>query len=157
LTAWARCVVLQANPRQVQRLIDLAVQQSDVQDWRRVAMLQGFPDPVKGHRARPIILEHEPRELMALYMTACEPLTSALDNAFDRVHWIGQSGFEPPPPPQPLSPEIQARFDAGKRVFAATCIQCHKATGLGQEGLAPPLVDSEWVLGPEQRATRIVI
>ena len=25
------------------------------------------------------------------------------------------------------------------------------------EGLAPPLVDSEWVLGPEQRVVRIVL
>jgi mono/diheme cytochrome c family protein len=37
------------------------------------------------------------------------------------------------------------------------CAQCHKPTGLGQEGLAPPLLDSEWVLGPHERIVRIVL
>jgi mono/diheme cytochrome c family protein len=42
-------------------------------------------------------------------------------------------------------------------VYARTCIACHKADGFGQEGTAPPLVDSEWVLGPPGRVTRIVL
>src|SRR5207244_1969728 len=59
--------------------------------------------------------------------------------------------------PTPLTPPQQARFEAGRAIYAATCIQCHKPTGLGQEGLAPPLLDSEWPLGPEGRPIRIVL
>jgi mono/diheme cytochrome c family protein len=36
-------------------------------------------------------------------------------------------------------------------------VQCHKPNGLGQDGLAPPLVNSEWVLGPDQRLLRIIL
>jgi mono/diheme cytochrome c family protein len=45
----------------------------------------------------------------------------------------------------------------GKRVFNNTCIACHQATGLGVPGVYPPLVASEWVLGDETRAIRIVL
>ncbi len=34
----------------------------------------------------------------------------------------------------------------GKDVFIKTCSLCHQPNGLGQEGKAPPLVGSEWVL-----------
>jgi mono/diheme cytochrome c family protein len=53
--------------------------------------------------------------------------------------------------------EEKARFDRGKVVYAATCIACHKENGLGQEGMAPPLLDSEWVLGKPDRIARIVL
>jgi mono/diheme cytochrome c family protein len=36
----------------------------------------------------------------------------------------------------------------GKDVFTKTCALCHQLSGLGQEGKAPPLVGSEWVLAP---------
>jgi mono/diheme cytochrome c family protein len=36
----------------------------------------------------------------------------------------------------------------GRKVFAGTCAACHQDSGLGQEGKAPPLVGSEWVLAP---------
>lgn len=34
---------------------------------------------------------------------------------------------------------------------------CHQVDGRGLEGLAPPLLDSEWVLGPSERPVRIVL
>jgi len=58
---------------------------------------------------------------------------------------------------KPLSKEHQAWFDLGKEVFEITCIACHQAHGLGQEGLAPPLVDSEWVGYSAERLARIVL
>ncbi len=44
----------------------------------------------------------------------------------------------------------------GKDVFTKTCSLCHQLNGLGQEGKAPPLVGSEWVLAPSaDRIARI--
>jgi glucose/arabinose dehydrogenase/mono/diheme cytochrome c family protein len=57
----------------------------------------------------------------------------------------------------PLTAEQQRLFDIGKGIYEATCLACHQAHGLGQEGLAPPLVDSEWVSGSPERLARIVI
>jgi mono/diheme cytochrome c family protein len=46
----------------------------------------------------------------------------------------------------------------GKKLFNdGACNTCHQATGLGAPGAIPPLVDSEWVVGSEERVVRIVL
>src|SRR6185312_790636 len=47
--------------------------------------------------------------------------------------------------------------ERGKIVYTTICAACHQPSGMGQEGLAPPLVDSDWLLGPPQRPIRIVL
>ena len=58
---------------------------------------------------------------------------------------------------EPLTTAQQNRFDAGKALYSATCAACHQPHGLGLEGVAPPLADSEWVTGPVGRLGRIAI
>jgi len=70
--------------------------------------------------------------------------------------------FEPPKvmvaAPKPvLSAADQKKFDAGKTVYEATCLACHQPHGFGQEGLAPPLVGSEWIAATPERLVRIVL
>ena len=48
------------------------------------------------------------------------------------------------------------RFEAGKGNYEAVCLPCHQPHGMGQEGLAPPLVGSEW-LKSEQKLARILL
>jgi mono/diheme cytochrome c family protein/glucose/arabinose dehydrogenase len=55
-----------------------------------------------------------------------------------------------------LSPAEMKRFEAGKGNYEAVCLPCHQPHGMGQEGLAPPLVGSEW-LKSEQKLTRILL
>lgn len=57
----------------------------------------------------------------------------------------------------PLTVEQQKQFEVGKVVYEMTCLACHQPHGLGQEGLAPPLVGSHWTTGSVQRLVRIVI
>jgi mono/diheme cytochrome c family protein len=46
----------------------------------------------------------------------------------------------------------------GRVVFDKSCVACHQATGLGKEGVAPPLVGSEWVIASSgDRIARIVL
>ena len=56
-----------------------------------------------------------------------------------------------------LSTAELKRFEAGKSNYEVVCLPCHQPHGLGQEGLAPPLVGSEWVAGSEKRLVRIVL
>jgi glucose/arabinose dehydrogenase/mono/diheme cytochrome c family protein len=56
-----------------------------------------------------------------------------------------------------LTDEEKRRFEAGRTMYEATCLACHQQHGLGQPGLAPPLVGSEWVAGSEHRLIRIVL
>jgi mono/diheme cytochrome c family protein len=45
----------------------------------------------------------------------------------------------------------------GAAVFAARCVACHQATGLGLPGAFPPLAGSEWVLGKDTTLAAIVL
>jgi mono/diheme cytochrome c family protein len=43
----------------------------------------------------------------------------------------------------------------GGQIFAAKCVACHQATGLGLPGVFPPLAGSEWVLGNDKVLVQI--
>lgn len=57
----------------------------------------------------------------------------------------------------PLTAEEQKLFDSGRGVYEATCLACHQPHGMGQEGLAPGLVGTDWVAGPPERLIRIIL
>jgi len=58
---------------------------------------------------------------------------------------------------KPLTADEQKLFDNGRGVYEATCLACHQPHGMGQEGLAPGLVGTDWVAGPPERLVRIVL
>jgi mono/diheme cytochrome c family protein len=151
LGALARAVRTEAQPRRVARLLDLAASQTGSLNWRKQALLEGA---ARVRRQRPILFPEKPAALASLLS---EPTLPAARELAESFVWPGKPGYVPPPPPVPLTSEQQARWSRGRKVFDATCIQCHKADGQGQVGLAPPLVDSAWILGPEERLVRIVL
>jgi mono/diheme cytochrome c family protein len=85
------------------------------------------------------------------------PLNAALDKIGPLLTWPGKPGAAGEVPIEPLAPAQQARFETGKQLYAAICAACHQPHGLGLEGLAPPLADSEWVTGSVERLGRIAI
>lgn len=56
-----------------------------------------------------------------------------------------------------LSPEGQKLFERGKEVYELTCLACHQANGMGQDALAPPLVNAHWVTNSQERLIRIAL
>lgn len=49
------------------------------------------------------------------------------------------------------------QFTEGKANYARLCIACHMPDGKGQLALAPPLINSEWVSGPDNRLIAIIM
>ena len=45
----------------------------------------------------------------------------------------------------------------GKKNYELVCITCHQSNGQGVPGVYPPLAESEWVNGSEERVIRIVL
>ena len=56
----------------------------------------------------------------------------------------------------PLTEAQQALMAKGE-IFYNHCAICHGPTGTGIEGLAPTLVDTQWVLDSEQQLGRIIL
>jgi mono/diheme cytochrome c family protein len=110
-----------------------------------------------GPKPKLLYLDAEPKELVKLtaYTDAkTKPLVAALDA---RIAWPGKPGVPPPPVIPPLNAEQQRLFEAGKTTYATLCAACHQPNGAGQDGLAPTLLDSEWVLGKPEVLPRIVL
>ena len=61
------------------------------------------------------------------------------------------------PNPRPLTDGERKHFALGGAIYAVTCHACHHGNGHGQEGKAPPLVESEWVNGSPERLVRIAL
>jgi mono/diheme cytochrome c family protein len=91
------------------------------------------------------------------YKAQLEKSTPPALSTADLLVWPGKPGMAAAVAPAPLTAEEQARFNAGKTVFTTICASCHQMDGRGQEGLAPPLLDSDWVLGNPQAIVRIVM
>ena len=72
-----------------------------------------------------------------------------------RLTWPGKPGAAPAA--APLTAEEQQRFVAGREVYQTLCAACHQPDGRGRELVAPPLVGSEFALGPAEIAVRIVL
>jgi mono/diheme cytochrome c family protein len=77
--------------------------------------------------------------------------------ALARAAWPEWAKEPEPPRAAPLTAEEKGLYERGRRQFAASCAACHQRSGLGMDGKAPPLVDSEWVLGSPDRLVRIVL
>ncbi|HEX7901637.1 MAG TPA: c-type cytochrome [Planctomycetota bacterium] len=120
--------------------LDLAAVQSTAARWRQREILKGLEGagPPLRRSVGGLLLSEDP-EIRALSARAWKvPPTDA-------------------PFPPPLTAEERARFDRGRRQFAASCAVCHMRSGLGEQGRAPSLVDSDFVTGPEQRLARVVL
>ncbi|MCE9608711.1 MAG: c-type cytochrome [Chthoniobacter sp.] len=119
----------------------------------QAALLGGLgdaPKSGKGTNRRAVKLDREPAGLIAL---AAQNKSAA--NALAAFTWPGKPGASADVPP--LTADEQKRFAEGRETYATICAACHQPTGLGLDGVAPPLLDSEWVLGSEERLTRLVL
>lgn len=123
------------------------------QGKRAAALLEGLIHS-SGSR-RPFIFDSAPKGWAELENDAItRPITRKLLNV---ILWEGKPGATVAVTPPPLTSEEQDLFDTGATLYAAVCASCHQSDGRGLEGLAPPLLDSEWVLGPSSRTVRIVL
>jgi putative membrane-bound dehydrogenase-like protein len=143
----------------INRILDFAVRENS---WRRAALIDGidsFSSATSRRKssARPKVIHvnAEPAALATLKQDGS--LGEKLKRLEDILVWPGKPGVAAEPTVRPLTAAEKEQFDLGKQTYLLTCAACHQPHGLGQEGLAPPLVDSDWVNGSEKRITRIVL
>lgn len=155
LGSLARGVLGSRDAGHCKRILEMSAQSMQSgQQQRALALLNGLI-PLSGSSRRPLLLDSEPLGWSALVND--EAAKKKGDELANVIVWPGKSGVTAAMKPNPLSPEQQSRFDNGKDLYATICASCHQADGRGLEGLAPPLLDSEWVLGLPGHPIRIVL
>lgn len=152
----AACVARERNASRMERLLTLALKGASGKDWRGKAILDGIVSAatVKGRAPKPIAYERQPVAFAKLLAHKQSDISSRARKLEKFLVW-GEAA-KPLPPPRALTVAEAQRFEEGKTLFQVTCAACHMPDGLGQEGKAPPLLDSPFLLGPPERLIRIV-
>jgi mono/diheme cytochrome c family protein/glucose/arabinose dehydrogenase len=147
-------VMSEAKPERVEELLELAACQATAAQWRRRALVAGM---FEGHK-KALALPARSGPLVKLTFADDENVRAQAKALLAGITWPDKAAREPEPErAAPLTAAELARWERGKKQFTVSCAVCHSLSGLGEEGKGPPLVDSEWVLGSEQRLARIVI
>ena len=142
----------------VTKLLDLVAAQKDV--TRQAAMLDGMIPKGTGKGKAPTVKAVEiapvPASLDALVKSNDKRVKT---EAAEVAKLIVPPGTIKPVVKKlpPLNAAQQAVYEHGKAQYLLVCAQCHQPDGQGEEGKAPPFVDSEWVDFPDARLARIVI
>jgi mono/diheme cytochrome c family protein/glucose/arabinose dehydrogenase len=124
----------------------------------QVAVLKGLASTDSKAKPKLLWLEAAPAALNKLKAAMSDKGSAKLFASVEaRLAWPGKPGAPPPPKIVPLNEAQTALFEKGKTVYHTLCTACHQPHGFGLDGLAPPLVDSEWVLGKPDVLIRIVL
>ncbi|HUS37090.1 MAG TPA: c-type cytochrome, partial [Verrucomicrobiae bacterium] len=152
----ARAAALAPQTNNVNRLLELAA------TTHNAAIIDGIlaTSPSRSRSKTPakpkqIRLTAEPAALKALQNDP--DLKNKVAALNDLLTWPGKEGATEPVAARPLTDAEKELFELGKQIYTLTCAACHQPHGLGQEGLAPPLVDSDWVTGSDKRLARIIL
>ena len=159
----AECVIRGRSAERIDKLFDLIANLPAAQKSERQGMLTGvleaiMPDPKAKHPVTPrkLRLPAEPAGLAKLKGAQDEAVAELAEKLDGGFTWPNKPG-DNTPPLKPLTEVESKRFAAGHELYGAICAACHQPSGLGMEGLAPPLLDSEWALGTPDRPIRIVL
>jgi mono/diheme cytochrome c family protein len=112
---------------------------------KTAAQLREQRDPTEKYRPLPWFLV-----MLIGAMSACALLyISQMPGTLDSEYGDSRT-------PSALAPaaSTSAAVD-GAQIYAAKCVACHQATGLGLPGVFPPLAGSEWVLGSDKILVQI--
>ena len=130
----------------------------------RAAILRGLDQSIRDPKTKKAVplktiwLNAEPISLAKLKKAVTDANAGKnLESVAARLAWVGKPGAPAPPKVVALTKAQQALFEKGKVTFTNLCAACHQPHGYGLDGLAPPLVDSDWVLGKPDVTARIVL
>lgn len=124
----------------------------------QVAAIKGLATSDSKTKPKLLWLDAAPAALKPLQAAMSDKNAVKLFRSVEsRLAWPGKPGAPAPPVIKPLTEAQTALFEKGKTIYATLCAACHQPHGFGLDGLAPPLVDSEWVLGKPEVLARIVM
>lgn len=134
----------------IHELLNLAATRTG-NDTIQTSLLRGLTTQADSKKPKLAWLDAEPAAFAKLRGTK---QFAALDA---RIAWPGKPGAPEPPKVVPLTPAQTALAEKGRTIYSTLCAACHQPHGFGLDGLAPPLVDSEWLVGKADIPARIIL
>ncbi|MBK8501599.1 MAG: dehydrogenase [Saprospiraceae bacterium] len=149
-------VAKKGDAAEILNLLEKAKIGSDTLHWKQKAILRGLAlgkvsgrDPVS-LTTKPAIVDQANR--------LDGSMLPRLEKILNMVAW---PGYYPDTSSNVTKSELSAKeqelFNLGRQHFTTSCSGCHGSEGEGLNRFAPPLVDSEWVLGDENRLSLLVL
>lgn len=138
---------------------DEEAESSVAMGWRSAALtagvMAGRPQGGKG-QAVPLAMASEPDAFAGLKELVS---TDGMEPLRELLNWItwpgGPNGSTEAV--RALTATEQQSFDRGRVIYSDICAACHQSSGLGDEGLAPALRFSPWVLEDTATPIRILL
>lgn len=145
-----RCVATRRDPGELHALLTrlAQIERGPVFD----AWLRGVSDGLPKPGARKVALAGSPTAFVALAESDDEKFNQRIARVTDVLDWSEGGESELPA----LEGPALAVFEKGQGLYAVRCVACHLVDGSGGP-IAPPLAESEWVLGSPERLTRILL
>jgi mono/diheme cytochrome c family protein/glucose/arabinose dehydrogenase len=142
------------DPAQSAQLLALINQQKEMK-WPQQTILSA----ISIHSANPakklISLQAKPAVLSGGLLTANAKWKQAIETVFS---WPGHQPDTGRQTKQSnLNENERRQFVAGRQIYLTNCSGCHGTNGEGLNRFAPPLVNSEWVLGDEKRLVLLLL
>ena len=160
--ALSKSIFQQAKATNVNRLLEKITTKTTPQ-WQTLAVLASLnvstatvPKGQPAPRVKLVKLPAAPPALAALEKSTDKTIQAAAKKLDSLLVWPGKPGVVFPVI-RPLTDAEQKLFVTGKVAYEATCAACHQLHGYGQDGMAPPLNDSEWVGGSPEKLARILL
>jgi mono/diheme cytochrome c family protein len=162
----ATAVMRQRHPINIDELLTMTAGQISgamgamgAMSWRGRSLLAGMASRTGGRALRPIRLRAKPESLVQISRLKDPAAQQHAKTLTSLLAWPGHQDDEvqPPPPGRPLTNAERRLVDEGRTVFQKICAGCHGANGEGVRPLGAPLVDSDWVLGSEDRLVRVLL
>jgi mono/diheme cytochrome c family protein/glucose/arabinose dehydrogenase len=163
----AGAVARSGDVRGIQQVLARATDASAA-PWQRTALLEGLDVGLGGGGGRGggrgrgapaprvISLPEEPTALARIVAAGGETGTIA-ERVLARLGWPGKPAAPVVAAP-PLTADEQKRFAEGSALYKSVCVGCHQEDGTGRDKLAPSLVGSRFVTGPDPGiAARILL
>jgi putative membrane-bound dehydrogenase-like protein len=138
-------VMRERNPQRINTLLTFALAPAKGTEWQKLAVLSGIESSgITELPFRPRALDLKP-----LAPSVAEKAAVVVA----KLQWPGDAVE----PKEALSPEMELLVARGGQQYELNCSACHQPTGTGLEGLATPLVNSDWVLGDSKSLVRIIL
>jgi len=160
LQALASAIITERDSRKSETLLTWAAGQKAAQLWRRKSLLDGMAVVAQNRSFQPIRLDAAP----AAFETIAKLDDPVVRQQSERIKklfaWPGHQSEARPSTGESTRPTTQqerSTIAAGKVLYEQVCAGCHGLSGEGLTTLAPPLANSDWVLGSENRLVRIAL